>query len=222
MTRPERILLVGSSGHAKVVIDVAEKAGFEIVGLIDRFRAPGEETLGHVVLGAEEQVAALVESRSVTGCFVAIGDNHTRGVVVERLRLLLPTIRFVSLIHPAAIVARDVTIGEGTVVMGGAIINTSTRIGRFCLINTAAAFDHDGQMDDFASLAPGARTGGNVGVGTYSAVGIGATISHGVRIGAQCVIGAGATVLRNIDDNWVAYGTPARVVRLRAPGDTYL
>jgi sugar O-acyltransferase (sialic acid O-acetyltransferase NeuD family) len=219
----ERILIVGSSGQAKVVVDIVERqAPRVIVGLIDRFRTPGNETCGHPVLGGEEDVPALVSSLGVTSVHVAIGDNFVRGMVVERLRELVPGVPFATVIHPGAIIARDVEISEGTAIMAGAVVGPCCRIEECCLINTAASLDHDSWLAAFSSLGPGVSTGGNVSVGRYSAIGIGATIVHGRRVGEHTVVGAGATVLRDIGDHAVAYGTPARIVRRREAGDAYL
>ena len=77
-------------------------------------------------------------------------------------------------------------------------------------------------MEQYASLAPRACTGGNTFIGPYAAVGIGATLLHGVRVGAHSVIGAGATVLEDVKDHTVALGTPAKAVKTRKVGERYL
>lgn len=219
----ERLLIVGSSGHARVVIDLVEKlGGYEIIGLIDRFRDIGDRELGYPIIGGEDDISRLAGAHSITGCFVAIGDNYTRGAVADHIKAHVPTIRFLTLIHPAATVARDVSIGQGTVLMPGVVVNTSARLGDFCILNTSSSVDHDSSMDDHASLAPGARLGGKVTIGAYSAIGMGAMVIQGVRIGQHSVIGAGATVLGPIEDYRVAYGVPAAVARARSAGEAYL
>jgi sugar O-acyltransferase (sialic acid O-acetyltransferase NeuD family) len=215
--------LIGSSGHAKVVIDIVEKENkYRIVGLIDRFRQIGEETLGYTVIGKEEDLPRLVHEYAVAGGLVAIGDNFQRSEVVHKINRLSPDFPFSSSIHPQANIARDVEIGTGTVIMAGVTISPSCTIGRFCLLNTNSSLDHDSVMDEFSSLAPRVSTGGNVHVGAFSAVGIGATLVHRVRIGEHTVIGAGATVLNDIASFKVAYGTPAIAIRGRSIGDKYL
>lgn len=138
------------------------------------------------------------------------------------MREVCTDLTFVSAIHPRASIARDVSVGEGTVVMAGATINPSCSIGRFCILNTNSSLDHDSIMEDFSSLAPFVTTGGNCRIGGYSAVSIGVVLIHGIYIGEHSIVDAGSTVVKNIDPFKVAYGTPARAIRSRQPGDKYL
>lgn len=219
----QNIVIVGSSGHARVVIDIVNMEGrYRVAGLIDRFREIGAQTLGYAILGREEDLPRLVAELSLAAVIVAIGDNFTRSQVVAQIGRLCPGLAFVSAVHPRANVARDVRIGEGTVVMAGATINPCCVIADHCILNSNTSLDHDSTMASFSSLAPGVSTGGNVTIGAFSAICIGATIVAGLRIGEHCVVGAGATVLADIGPYQVAYGTPARVVRERKPGDQYL
>jgi sugar O-acyltransferase (sialic acid O-acetyltransferase NeuD family) len=158
----------------------------------------------------------------VTGGIVAIGDNFVRHRMVEQIRRLAPQFRFISAVHPSAQLARGVSVGCGSAVMAGVVINSNSKIGEHCIINTGASVDHDNVLDRFSSIGPGAVTGGNVRLGEFSVLAMSASVIHGRSIGAQSIIGAGATVLHDVPANVVAYGTPARVIRGRNPGDKYL
>ncbi|MDZ4159244.1 MAG: acetyltransferase [Anaerolineaceae bacterium] len=222
-TDTKNIVIIGSSGHAKVVVDCIEREGkYRIEGLIDSSKPVGEMAIGYQILGTEENLPELVEKFGLWGGFIAIGDNWKRFLVAQRIKALLPTFEFISTIHPSAQIARGVSIGCGTVLLAGAIVNSDSKIGDFCILNTKASLDHDSGMEDFASLAPGATTGGNVRIGAYSAVSIGASILHQRQIGQHTLIGAGAVVMDNLPDFCVAYGTPAKVIRERQQGDPYL
>lgn len=219
----DHIVIVGSSGHAKVVIDVVEHEGkYRIAGLLDRYRTPGEETLGYQVLGREEDLPNLMVTHRLSGVIVAIGDNFLRSMVAARVGDVCPSLPFVSAIHPKALIAKQVVIGQGTVIMGGVVVNPCCAIGRSCILNTNSSLDHDSVMEDFSSLAPRAATGGNCRIGSHSAISIGAVLSYGVHIGDHSVIGAGSTVLKDLGSFRVAYGTPAIEVRRRSMGDRYL
>lgn len=219
----DRIAIVGSSGHAKVVIDIVEREGrFAIAGLVDRYREAGESALGYRILGTEDDLPRLAEELHIAGAIVAIGDNFVRSQVVEQVRQLCPGLAFVTAIHPHATIGRDVSIGEGTVVAAGVVVNPCCTIGRHAILNTNASLDHDSTMGDFSSLAPRAATGGTCQIGDFAAIGIGAVLLHGISVGEHTVIGAGATVLRNVGPYCVAYGAPAREIRKRAAGDRYL
>jgi sugar O-acyltransferase (sialic acid O-acetyltransferase NeuD family) len=223
MNKNNHIVVIGSSGHAKVAIDVIEREGkYHIAGLIDSLKPAGETVFGYKILGAEDKLAALVSSEEVQGGLIAIGDNWKRHLVAEKIKSLIPQFGFVTTIHPSAQVGRGVTIGDGSVLMAGAIANSDSHIGGFCILNTKASLDHDSVMEDFSSLAPNATTGGKVVIGMFSAVSLGASIIHGVKIGEHSVLGAGALAVDDIPHHSVAYGTPAKIMRKRVEGDRYL
>jgi sugar O-acyltransferase (sialic acid O-acetyltransferase NeuD family) len=217
------ILIAGSSGHASVVADCIEKQGrYHVVGCIDSFRRAGAAPCGATVLGTEADLPALWRQFGAVDIVVAVGDNWGRGQFADRIRALMEEARFPVIVHPSAQIGRNVTIGEGSVILANAVVNANASVGRFCILNTKSSLGHDSVMEDFSSLAPGATLGGHVVVGAYSAISIGACVIQGLRIGKHSVIGAGAVVVRDIPDYAVAYGNPARVQRARKAGDPYL
>ena len=218
-----RVLVFGASGHAKVVLDILRLVGgFVIAGLLDDFKPVGFECLGEFVIGALRNLAFLTAECGDLEVIVAVGDNWKRSLIVEEIQRLSPSSTFLSAIHPSAQIASGVTIGAGTVIMAGAVVNAGARIGPFCILNTRSSLDHDSTMGEFASLAPAATIGGGSAIGAFTNIGIGATVLHEVSIGKHTIIGAGAVVLKSIPDEVVAYGTPARIIRSRQPGDRYL
>ena len=215
--------MIGAGGHARSVLDVIRSEGrYHVVGLIDSSQPKGTPGLGSQVLGQESDLPALCREQGTTLGFVAIGDNWQRRAAMERVQALVPSFVFVSSVHPAATVAGDVTIEPGTVIMAGAVVVSGSRIGKGCIVNTLASLDHDGVMEDYSSLAPGAVTGGRVRLGTCAAVGLGARVVHNLRIGAHTVVGAGALVMQDIPPEVVAFGAPAQIIRGRAVDDPYL
>jgi sugar O-acyltransferase (sialic acid O-acetyltransferase NeuD family) len=219
----DSIVLVGSSGHARVIIDIIEREGkYRIAGLLDRFRKVGEHTLGYAVLGQEEDLPRLVLEHGLQGTMVAIGDNSIRATETARVMECCPGMKLVTAVHPGARIGKGVSIGEGTAIMAGVVVNPCCTVGRSCILNTNSSLDHDSWMDDFSSLGPRAVTGGNCHVGRYSAIGIGAILLQQIEVGEHTVVGAGATVLRNLGSFQVAFGTPAKSVRSRQAGDKYL
>ena len=218
-----RIVIVGASGHGLVVADILRCAGrHELVGFLDSGKPVGPGPADMPILGPGEAVAELARETGFTDCLVAVGHNDTRRRCVQMLARLMPALRFPAVVHPSAIVAEGVVLGEGTVVMAGAVINPGCVIGRHCILNTGCRLDHESRLGDFASLAPGVVTGGNVMIGAGSSVCLGAMVIHGIRIGAESVVGAGALVLDGVPDACVAYGAPARRVRDRVPTDRYM
>ncbi len=217
------LLIIGSSGHAKVVIDIVEKQNFfSIIGLIDSFRNIGQETLGYKVLGAESAIFDVSASYENLHLFIAIGDNAVRFGVYNQLQSLGLNLPFATLVHPSAIIGKEVSIGCGTVVMAGAVINPDAKIGDFAIINTSCSIDHDCKISDFATISPGAVLGGNVKIGRFSVVSLGASIKHGLSIGEDSIIGAGAVVIKSIPNHEIHIGVPARKLSNRSHGEKYL
>jgi sugar O-acyltransferase (sialic acid O-acetyltransferase NeuD family) len=106
-----------------------------------------------------------------------------------------------------------VSIGEGTVVVAGAVINPGSKIGKHVIINTCASVGHDCTVNDAVHIASGARIGGHSIIGQTSWIGIGAVLCDHVKIGKNCVIGAGAVVQKDLPDDAMAYGVPAKIIK---------
>ena len=218
-----RILLMGASGHARVIIDIIERtAEHQVVGLIAESSPNESSVCGYPIVGDLRDLRRLACELRVERVIAAVGDNWSRGEVVRRAYDSVTDIQFVSVAHPSTQIARNVEISAGTVLMAGSIVNTGARIGKHCVVNTKASVDHDCIVGDFVSIAPGATLGGNVRVGEFSAVSLGANVIHGVTVGAHTVIGAGSVVVKDVPDCAIAYGVPARVVRMRSVGERYL
>jgi sugar O-acyltransferase (sialic acid O-acetyltransferase NeuD family) len=217
------IIVIGSSGHAKVVIDCVEKENkYEIIGLLDRFKEIGASTFGYKIIGKEEDLPNLINMYKIEGGIIAIGDNFIRYTVCDKVLQISPQFNFINVIHPSAQISRNVQIGKGTVIMANTTISSDASVGDFCILNNNSSLDHDSKMLDYSSLAPGASIGGNVKIGLFTAVSIGAKVIHGITIGDHTIIGAGSIVLKNIPKYVVAYGTPAKVIRDRIAGGKYL
>ncbi|MBI1308105.1 MAG: transferase [Bacteroidetes bacterium] len=219
----QKVLIIGSSGHAKVIVDIFEKSGqYEIVGFVDSFRESGEETAGYKVLGKEADLPELLQEHPGCFLFIAIGDNGIRQKVKDKITALVPEAQFATAIHPSAQIARDVQIGHGSAVMAGVVINSETTLGNFTILNTKSSIDHESEMADYSSLAPGVTTGACVTIGTLSAVLIGSTIKRGITIGNYSVISEGSLVLENCGDYALMSGVPAVEVRKREKEERYL
>lgn len=206
----QRILIIGAGGHGHVVADIllqaaAHGADCQPIGYLDDnpYRH-GQHALGLPVLGP---IAARVTIPH-DGIVIAIGDNRTRARLFTELAAAGE--RLVSAVHPSAIIATDVIIGPGTMICAGAIVNPGTIIGANVILNTGCTVDHHNRIGDHVHIAPGVHTGGDVVIGTGALVGIGAIVMPQRRIGAWSVAGAGALVQRDVADETVVVGVPAR------------
>lgn len=190
--------LYGASGHAKVIIDILHASNVKIDALID----DNENIHGlhnYKVLHGITNASPII---------VSVGANATRKKITEKL-----TGVFGTAIHPSAIISPRAKISEGTVVMQGAIIQSDALIGKHCIINTGASVGHECIIGDFAHISPGAILCGNVSIGEGTWIGAGATIIPGVKIGKWSIIGAGAVVIKDVPDNAVMAGIPAKVIK---------
>jgi sugar O-acyltransferase (sialic acid O-acetyltransferase NeuD family) len=203
------LYVIGAGGHAKVVVDILLAMGTPPIALLDE-NARSSEVLGIAVL----RTATLPNPDAAV--IVAIGDNAAREQAAARY------LRFGTAVHPSAAIGRDARVGDGSVVMAGAVVNAGSRIGNHCIVNTRAGIDHDCVLEDFASVAPGATLGGGVRLGRSAVISLGASVIHGCRVGDHAVVGAGAVVVRDVAPLVVVHGIPARVQRARTPGDRYL
>lgn len=219
----ENILIIGASGHAKVIVDIVEREDkYKILGLLDTYKQKGEKLFDYDILGTEDDLPEMVLKNNIYGCFIAIGDNYTRRVMAKKILTLTPQIEFINAIHPNAIIGKKVAMGEGIAIMPGVVINSNSKIGDFCILNTNSSLGHDGIMEDYSSMASGVRTGGGLLLKQCSAISIGATVVENITIENDSVIGAAALVNKNIPRQVVAYGVPAKIIRSRNPWDKYL
>jgi sugar O-acyltransferase (sialic acid O-acetyltransferase NeuD family) len=200
--------LYGAGGHSKVITDILNSLGTEVIGMFDdnpsnaRFQImevkDGIHLLGE---GFPELDAPLI---------ISVGNNLRRAELAS-----LIDANYGTAIHGTAIVSTKATIGAGTVVLHGAIIQAGSKIGEHVLVNTAASIDHDNLIGDYAHISPHATLCGHVQVGEGTHIGAGAVVIPSIKIGRWCTIGAGAVVIKDIPDFATAVGNPAKVIKFR-------
>ena len=199
-----KLAIIGASGHGKVIADIAEQNGYGEIAFYD-----DNESVASCgkwpVLGPT--------AMALDGCcdvFIAIGNAGVREMLMERFQGR----RFPVLVHPRAVVAEDVILGEGTAVMAGAVINPGARLGRGVIVNTCSSVDHDCIVDDFVHVSVGAHLSGTVSVGKRTWIACGVCVRNNIRICADCMIGAGAAVVKDILEPGTYVGVPARKLEL--------
>jgi sugar O-acyltransferase (sialic acid O-acetyltransferase NeuD family) len=199
----KQLVIIGASGHGKVVADIARKNGYEEICFLDDNESL-TECGGYPVVGKSSEL-----NRFDCDIFVAIGNAKIRERILEELAdKSVPT-----LIHPNAVIGENVSIGLGTVVVAGAIINPGATIGKGCIINTGASVDHDCVINDFVHVSVGAHVAGTVEVGKGTWIGAGAVVKNNLNICSGCMIGAGAVVIRDISESSTYVGIPARKIK---------
>ena len=206
----KKLLIIGASGHGKVVADIAIQMNkWGNIRFLDDNEAV-KDCMGLKVVG---KVNDSYGYKDEADFIVAIGDNLIREKVQTDLEE--KGLSIATLIHPNATIGRDVKIEVGTVVMAGVVINSSTKIGKGCIINTASSIDHDNVIEDYVHISPGANLAGTIKVGKKSWIGIGAVIIQGLTIGQSTTVGAGSVVTKDLSEDCTAMGSPARVIKFQ-------
>lgn len=215
MAKSRKVAILGAGGHALSVADACASMGLNIVGFIAR-QSPSINTRGIPVVSHLDDL----DLNSVE-VVLGIGSNFAREDAYREAISKHPEARFTSVIHSSACVSPHATIKHGCVVLAQSSVGPECTVREGSLINTGASLDHESVLEAFASLGPGAHTGGRVAIGQRSVIGLNAGILQGRSVGADSVIGAQSLVTSDIESGVVAVGSPARVIRTRQREDTY-
>ena len=209
-----RVFVYGAGGHGKVVADIVlATSRLSLTGFIDdRQETHGTTLLGVPVFGDRDWLRRTAQESPVA-IALGVGDNYARQKLAEGCARW--GIELLTAIHPEAYVARSATLGKGTSVMAGAVINAEAQLGEGVIVNTGAVIEHDVVVQDFAHVSPKAAMGGGSRLGRLSWLGLGAVVLPHVTIGSESIVGAGAVANRDLPDRVVAAGVPARIFRYR-------
>jgi len=196
----DRILLAGAGGHARACIDVIEQEGkFAVGGLTGLGKEVGASVLGYSVLGTDDDLQAL-RGRFNDG-LVAVGQIKTPELRIRLYRLMGSAgYRFPTIVSPRAYVSRHASVGQGTIILHGAIINAGAVVGNNCIINSRALVEHDAVIGDHCHISTAAALNSGVRVGAGSFLGSNCSVRQGTAIGERCLIGMGQRVLKDCPD----------------------
>lgn len=202
-----KLIIIGAGGHGKVIANAAEKMNaFNEISFLDDNKI-NESIIGFKVIDKTDNMNKYKETHEF---IVGIGSNEVRLNLQSKLER--EGYKITSVIHPSAIIEKEVKIGLGTVITAGVVINPNTEIGRGCIINTSSIVDHDCILENFVHLSPGVVLSGEVKVGNLTWLGAGVTSINNIEITSFVTIGAGSTIVGNIIHSGVYVGTPARKV----------
>ncbi|MFW6335872.1 MAG: acetyltransferase [Phycisphaeraceae bacterium] len=207
----QRIVILGAGGHGRVVIETAQAAGLDVIGVLDaRADRLGSEILGVPVLGSDDRLD-LATQNGATHYLLGVGhlgdtSSRRRLAAAAEAAGLQPALA----VHPTAFVSPSAHLAAGTVVLPHAVVHTQAKLGEHVIVNTAAVVEHDGRLEAHVHVATAAAHAGDVRVGADTLIGARAVVRQGIRIGAHCIIGAGAVVVRDVPDETKVAGNPAK------------
>ena len=200
MSKPSAIL-IGAGGHAHACIDVIEQHGqYQIAGLIGMQEEMHTQHLGYAVIATDAELPRLAREYQYAVITVGQIDSPDKRISLYQQAIELG-FSLPDIIAPTAHVSDHATVGAGTIVMHGAIVNAGARVGKNCIINTRALVEHDAVVEDHCHISTGALLNGSVRIGAGSFVGSGSVIKDGITLGGRCVVGTGLCVRHNQADH---------------------
>lgn len=211
----KRIVFWGATGHAKVLRELTERLGYELVAVFDnnpRVHAPFAGVPIYYGEAGFHEWKLKKEDIGAVG-LVAIGGARGRDRAEIQRFLEENGVQPVAAVHPTAFLASNAQLSKGCQILGHAAVCAEVEIGEASIVNTSASVDHECVLGRGVHIAPGATLAGCVHVGDYSLVGVGAVVLPRVSIGSNVIVGAGAVVTKDIPDAKVAFGNPARIQR---------
>ena len=189
-TKP--LILLGGGGHCKSVIDVAESAGYTILGVLDKAELVGTKVLGYEIIGTDDDIPLYVDKAEF---LITVGQIKSPAI---RKKLALLVMRaggkFATIIANDAYVSKYATIGAGTVIMHKAVVNADACIGEHCIINTMANIEHEAQIGSFCHISTGVMVNGNCIIGDEVFIGSGSVLYNGISVVNNAIIPAGSIV----------------------------
>ncbi|MBO8234235.1 acetyltransferase [Prochlorococcus marinus XMU1419] len=210
-----KLLILGSGGHGRVVADVAEKSNkFDEISFLDNnflnFDFP-KSINSKKVIGDISKKNIEKYSSDFTHAFVGIGDNKIR---IKWLKILMKAdFEIPKIIDPSAQISKYALLEKGSFINTNVVIQCNTKIEFGSILNTSCTIDHDSIIGEGTHISPGANIAGNVNIGKFCWIGIGSQIIQNVKIGDNVTVGGGSLVLRDIPKNLKVFGSPINVIK---------
>ena len=209
----KNLILVGGGGHCKSVIDVAESAGYNILGVLDMPEEVGKSVLDYKVIGTDDDIPQYVGK---TEFLITVGFIKNPAIRVRIYNKVKEAGgKLATIVASTAHVSRYATLGEGTVVMHQAAVNAGAEIGANCIINTFCNIEHDAVIGDQCHISTGTMVNGDCKVGERVFIGSQSVLANGITVGEDIIIGAGSVVRKSISEKGVYAGNPA-IIKIKS------
>ena len=203
----KNLILVGGGGHCKSVIEAAESAGYNILGVLDTPENVGKQVLAYSVIGTDDDIPQYVDKAEFV---ITVGFIKNPAIRIKLYNKVKEAGgKLATIIASTAHVSKYSTIGEGTVVMHQAFVNAGAQIGANCIINTFSNIEHDAQIGDQCHISTGTMVNGDCKVGDRCFIGSQSVLSNGIAIGDDIIVGAGSFVRKSITEKGIYSGNPA-------------
>lgn len=205
----KNLILIGGGGHCRSVIDVAESAGYNILGILDIAENFGKHIFDYQVIGTDEDIPGYVGKAEFV---ITVGFIRNPAVRIKLFNKVIDAGgEFATIIASTAYVSKYATLGKGTVIMHHAFVNAGAQIGDNCIINTFANIEHDVRIGQHCHISTGAMVNGDCTIGEKVFIGSQAVLSNSITVGEEIIVSAGAFVYENIIKKGIYYGNPAHL-----------
>ena len=203
----KNLILLGGGGHCKSVIEVAESAGYKILGVLDKPEEVGKQALDYKVIGTDDDIPHYIEKAEFVITVGFIKNPAIRIKLYNKVKEVGG--KLATIIASSAHVSKYAMLSEGTVIMHQAVVNAGAKIGVNSIINTFANIEHDAQIGDQCHISTGAMVNGDCKVGDRCFIGSQSVLANGIEIGDDIIVGAGSFVRKNISVKGIYSGNPA-------------
>ncbi|MCK5214125.1 MAG: acetyltransferase [Candidatus Omnitrophica bacterium] len=189
----KKIIIIGGGGHARVLLDIIQLNSCEVAGYLD---AEEKENMKISYLGKDDKIMEYApDTVALVNGIGSVKRTEKRQQIFEKFKGI--GYHFHAVIHPQAILSKDIQLGEGVQVIAGVVINVGAKIGDNVIINTRASIDHDCVVGAHTHIAPGVAVSGCVSIGQGCHVGTGVNIIQGIVLGDGVLVAAGETIRTN-------------------------
>lgn len=205
------LILIGGGGHCKSVIDVAESAGYTILGILERPEEVGKKVLSYEVIGTDDDMAKYVDRAEF---IVTVGQIKSLDLRIKLHKMIEQAGgKLATIVAPTAHVSKYAQLGEGTVVMHQAVVNADAKIGMGCIINTFANIEHDVVIGDYCHISTGAMVNGGATIAYGTFLGSQSVVNQCIKIELGGVIASLSVVNKDITEKGIYAGNPAKLIK---------
>lgn len=209
----KNLILIGGGGHCKSVIDVAESAGYNILGILDMPQDVGKSVLNYKVIGTDADIPQYVDKAEFIITVGFIKNPSIRMSIYDKVKQAGG--KLATIVASTAHVSRYASLGKGTVVMHQAVVNAGVQIGENCIINTFCNIEHDAVIGDQCHISTGTMVNGDCKVGKRVFIGSQSVLANGITVGEDIIVGAGSFVRKTISEKGIYVGNPA-ILKVRS------
>ena len=209
----KNLILVGGGGHCKSVIEAAESAGYNILGVLDTPENVGKQVLAYSVIGTDDDIPQYVEKAEFVITVGFIKNPTTRIKLYNKVKAAGG--RLATIIASTAHVSKYAELGEGTVIMHHAFVNAGAKIGDNCIINTFVNIEHDAEVGNQCHISTGTMVNGECKIGENCFIGSQSVCANCIEIASDIIVGAGSVVRKSIRVKGIYAGNPA-ILKIKA------